>query len=89
MLGGNNASCGGTTLGDDIACLGERDLCQQRTDQFQNHNGEQDDIADQNAVSTEGCDLQGHTERDTCLREQRDAEVFADLVGAIVHFALR
>lgn len=89
MFARDDAAGGSSALGLDVAGFGQRDLGQQRADEFEDHNGEQHDVSDQGAVLAEHEDLQRHSERDACLREQGNAEVFDDVRLAVHHLGKR
>ena len=63
----------------DLACGLQGYLGEQRTDQLIDQDGKQRDVLDQLALFAKAPRRDAHTERDTCLRQQRDAEIFADL----------
>ena len=63
----------------DLACGLKRHLGQQRADQLVDEDREQRNVADELAFRAELHRCDAHTERDTGLRQERDAEVFADL----------
>ena len=72
-------------FGIDIACFGEGDFGEHRSDQFINKHGKERDLLYDSAdlrievrTHNDGC----HTQRNACLRQQRDTQIFHDIVVA-------
>ena len=63
--------------GLDVTGLGEGLTGQQRAEQLIDQYGEEDDVADQLALSSQLPGSDAHTQRHTCLRQQRDAQILA------------
>ena len=72
-------SCAGLAFFLDIACFGEADLGEEGTDDFINENGKECDIAYDIAFNAKLFGFDSHTERNACLGEEGDTEIFYDV----------
>ena len=63
----------------DVACLGKSHLGEERTEDLIDQDGEQCNVADNSTIRTKLNSFDRHTECNTCLRKQGDAEIFDDV----------
>lgn len=68
-------SCTCASFRLNVAGFGKSDLCQKRTDDFVDQNGEQSDVADDGTVRAKLDRFDRHTERDTCLWQQSNPKI--------------
>jgi hypothetical protein len=63
-------------FGFDVACLGKCDFGEHRAEKFVNKNREKSDVSYHYANRTEFKRRNGHSERNTCLRQKGNTEIF-------------
>ena len=70
-------------FGLNVACLGQSDLGQQRTEEFIDQYAEEHDVTNSISAAEFRFGNDRHTECDTCLRQQRYAQPFPNAGGTV------